>query len=575
MKWTIRKRFLIPTVLLFIVGMGVSGTISYLKTKNTLKDSIAMQITHMAESTVTLIGSSVENIKLNFSYWSEDATLATVVQDILGETVIDSANELLVRIKNDYGYYEDVMTANADGKIIAGTIADSVGKDIGDEQYFKESLGGKIFVSDVFRSGKTGNPVFIISSPLKMNDEIVGVHLGVIDMTYFEKRFIEPAKFGKNGYTYMFDKNGRIISHPDKSEILTLNLNKYEFGRKMLSEEKGLVSYAWKGVEKMVAFEKDRELGWTVGVSATNKEIFEPVEEVFYINIAVAAGVMIFAIIVILLLVQSAVKPIYRVIEGLTKVADQVASAAGGILSASRQLAEGSSEQAASSEETSSSLEEMSSITRQNAENANHTNTFVKDVQTLFRKTDAFMAELTVSMEEISGATKETFAIIKTIDEIAFQTNLLALNAAVEAARAGEAGVGFAVVADEVRSLALRAANAARSTSGLIEGIVKKIRDGRDIASKTSEAFGEVAARAVRMGDLVEGIAVSSDEQTRGIEMAGKAVFEMDRITQQNAANSEETSLAAEEMKAQSEKMKRFVDELADLVGTSKKYLIA
>lgn len=47
-----------------------------------------------------------------------------------------------------------------------------------------------------------------------------------------------------------------------------------------------------------------------------------------------------------------------------------------------------------------------------------------------------------------------------------------------EAARAGEAGAGFAVVADEVRNLAMRAADAARSTAPLIDETVKKVRDG-------------------------------------------------------------------------------------------------
>jgi methyl-accepting chemotaxis protein len=71
--------------------------------------------------------------------------------------------------------------------------------------------------------------------------------------------------------------------------------------------------------------------------------------------------------------------------------------------------------------------------------------------------------------------------LLRLIDEIAFQTNLLALNAAVEAARAGEAGAGFAVVADEVRNLALRAADAAKNTAGLIEDTVQKIKGGYEL----------------------------------------------------------------------------------------------
>jgi methyl-accepting chemotaxis protein len=179
------------------------------------------------------------------------------------------------------------------------------------------------------------------------------------------------------------------------------------------------------------------------------------------------------------------------------------------------------------------------------------------------------MTELTHSMEQISGASEETSKIIKTIDEIAFQTNLLALNAAVEAARAGEAGAGFAVVANEVRNLAMRAAEAARNTSVLIEGTVKKVKEGSELVERTNGAFSEVSKSAAKVAGLVSEIAAASGEQAQGIDQVNKAVSEMERVTQQSAANAEESAAAGEELTAQAEQLKRFVGDLDALIGGS------
>ena len=278
--------------------------------------------------------------------------------------------------------------------------------------------------------------------------------------------------------------------------------------------------------------------------------------------LALAAGCLL-----AFFITRSITGPVRRIIDSMSSGADQVSSAAGQVSSSSQSLAEGASEQAAAVEETSSSLEEMSSMTKQNADNAVQANALMTQTKSAVNKANTSMKQVTQSMAEISSVGQEIGKIIKTIDEIAFQTNLLALNAAVEAARAGEAGAGFAVVADEVRNLAMRAADAAKNTSDLIETTVTKISQGTELVKATDEAFGEVSDNSNKVAELVGEIAAASSEQAQGIDQINQAVAQMDSITQTNAANAEESASASEELSAQSETMLDVVGELTELVG--------
>lgn len=260
-------------------------------------------------------------------------------------------------------------------------------------------------------------------------------------------------------------------------------------------------------------------------------------------------------------------KPMKLIMDELNGGADQVAAASVEVSSSSQTLAEGSSEQAASIEESSASLEQMASMTRQNAENAIQANTLMKESGVIVDQANKSMKTLRQAMDDITAASDETAKIIKTIDEIAFQTNLLALNAAVEAARAGEAGAGFAVVADEVRNLAMRAAEAARNTSTLIEGNIHNIKKGSDLVVETDKAFDQVEESAKKVAELVGEISAASSEQSQGIDQINTATGEMDRITQQVAANAEESAAAAEELSAQAESLKGGIRDLGLLVG--------
>ncbi|HOV87280.1 MAG TPA: methyl-accepting chemotaxis protein [Syntrophobacteraceae bacterium] len=259
--------------------------------------------------------------------------------------------------------------------------------------------------------------------------------------------------------------------------------------------------------------------------------------------------------------------PINRAMAGIEEASEQVRAASEQVESASQELAEGSSEQAASLEETSSALEQMAAMTRQNADNANEATKLMAESGRVVEQANQSMSLLTASMGQITEASEQTQKIIKTIDEIAFQTNLLALNAAVEAARAGEAGAGFAVVADEVRNLAMRAAEAAKNTADLIEGTVKRIKEGSQLVEKTNAEFNQVTGSVIKSGELVREIAAASQEQSQGIGQVSHAVAEMDKVTQKSASSAEESASASQQMKAQAVQLRGYVEDLARLVG--------
>ncbi|MCF8128273.1 MAG: hypothetical protein K9N10_07140 [Deltaproteobacteria bacterium] len=251
-----------------------------------------------------------------------------------------------------------------------------------------------------------------------------------------------------------------------------------------------------------------------------------------------------------------------RMMQGLVQSAQEMASESRQVSSASQSLAEGSTEQAAAIEETSSSLEEMSSMTKQNAANVSQADTLSDETKTAADSCSNIMQEMAAAIGQVSEASQETQKIVKTIDEIAFQTNLLALNAAVEAARAGEAGAGFAVVADEVRNLALRAADAARNTTGQIENISRRIDEAMEMVFKTIDEFAKVDENTGKVSELLAEISAASGEQSQGIEQINLSVAEMDKVVQQNAANAEESASASEQIFSNARAMKMALKEL-------------
>ena len=235
------------------------------------------------------------------------------------------------------------------------------------------------------------------------------------------------------------------------------------------------------------------------------------------------------------------VSMVERLLDIVTQVktaSENVSIGGAELTDASQTLSQGATEQAASIEEVSSSIEEMVSNITQNAENSNKTEGLASRAAEDARRGGEAVSQAVDAMKNIAEK-------IVIIEEIARQTNLLALNAAIEAARAGEHGKGFAVVAAEVRKLAERSGVAASEISEISSRSV-------EVAEEAGEMLDKLVPDITQTAELVQEISVATNEQHSGAGQINKAMQELDKVIQSNAAMSEEVASSAEELSAQS-----------------------
>ena len=527
-----------------------------------------------AEKRIDLTSTAVQGTLDDLADKIKKHALSFSTRPDLAEAVERKDTRLLQKIgkelMTDNGL-EVLTIADIDGNVLARGHSEKTGDSVVNQVNVKKALAGEVSVG--IEVGTVVAFSLRAGAPVKIDDRIVGTITPGIDLTTkttfvddVKKRFdVECTIFkGDERVSTTLEKDGKRLAGTkvDNPKVVDTVLRKrLRYLDTILVRGQAYNTAYWPIIGTDAS---------SVGMLCVGKDRSSIEKACCTVIMAVLISVLTIGLLMVAagyFLSRSLVGPMLKSMSSIDKGVNEVSIAANQVASSSQQLAEGASEQAASIEETSSSLEEMSSMTKQNADNAHQADQLMASTKESVSRSTQIMDQLTTSMGEISKSSEETSKIIRTIDEIAFQTNLLALNAAVEAARAGETGAGFAVVADEVRNLALRAAEAAKNTANLIEGTVRKIKEGSELVEKTDAEFRQVALNVERSGELVGQISAASAEQSQGIEQINKAVSEMDKVVQQNAGSAEESASASEDMNAQANRMKGLVEDLVTVVG--------
>ncbi len=254
-------------------------------------------------------------------------------------------------------------------------------------------------------------------------------------------------------------------------------------------------------------------------------------------------------------------KKLSNTLGRINSASEQVDGGSNEVASAAQSLAEGATDQASSIQELSATVTDMAEDVKRNADMAVETSKVTTEAGGLMQESNDYMDRLMTAMNEINETSNEINKVNKVIDDIAFQINILALNAAVEAARAGDAGKGFAVVADEVRSLAGKSAEAANTTTTLIENTLAAINNGMRMADGTANSLRAVVEKATVANQMTIEIAEASKHQAAQIGQINLAIDQINAVVQTNSATAEEASASSEELSAQAAVMRELISQ--------------
>lgn len=95
--------------------------------------------------------------------------------------------------------------------------------DVSDTEYFKQSIAGKIYTSNIIIDKLNGNNIFIISAPYYVDGKIAGIFAGIKNVDFLSE-ISSTFSWGKSGILAILDGDTNVIGHTRQS-VVDSNLN--------------------------------------------------------------------------------------------------------------------------------------------------------------------------------------------------------------------------------------------------------------------------------------------------------------------------------------------------------------
>ncbi|RYD06695.1 hypothetical protein N752_03200 [Desulforamulus aquiferis] len=487
---SLRVKLLLWFILLSLVPLLTYTVYSINKSKAMLGDQFVSQTQQILETNLDDVLKSQLDVMIQLSHNS-----------VITAMDYNKSEPYFHKFIKDNPQYSHLLICDPTGTEIAHSEgAQHHGVNIADKEYFFTPWEtGQPVIADASFSKSTGRKIVGLGIPLfNEQEEKIGVLVGFIRLEYISDKITEK-KVTDNGFTFMLNKAGEYISHPDKEKLLTENLATSE---ELSEDDKKLISHMislQSGTDQMyldgkrmiVNYKPAGINDWSIAMVSPENEVYALADKLKAETIKVVLFVLVVVIVVVFFITNQIIRPIKKYIkiveekdftreiasrdelgDSFNKLATNLKNLFSYINSSAGNLAYSSERFKELSENSAAATVDMAGRVQNIAESANSQQNKIKDLaqfinnlnnnlttitanleNTKYNSDEAYATALTgqglvermvVSIDTLNQKTNQINTIVDTIKGIAEQTNLLALNAAIEAARAGEQGKGFA-----------------------------------------------------------------------------------------------------------------------------------
>ncbi|WP_047154367.1 PDC sensor domain-containing protein [Aneurinibacillus tyrosinisolvens] len=315
---TLRGKLLLLIIPIFILSLSAVAYINHNKAKGFLRENFENEAVIKLNSTQEKVDDWIQHKK-------DIVKMLAVTDEVTGRNTSKQL-EFFHKILKDQPDLEMLYVSNdTTGKQAITTEGKTI--DISNRPYFQEALKGNVVVTDPLISRATNQMVIVTAAPLYSGGKVTGM-VGATVLVEKLIGVVNEQKIGQTGYAYMFNKDGLVIAHPKKENILKLNL--HSVGSKELSEsvakaiqgQNGLIEYKFEGVDKYAFYKKIKNADWGITITAPISEATEKMVYLAKLSFATAAVVLFFTVVTLIVFATRLVRPIRR----LSNLTQQIAT---------------------------------------------------------------------------------------------------------------------------------------------------------------------------------------------------------------------------------------------------------